>query len=55
MKRTLTLKPEPLTALTTDELRDVAGGVPPTRDCPSANPVCMLSNAFCDVIRTILP
>lgn len=55
MKRTLTLKSESLTDLTTAELQDVAGGQPPTYTCYTAGVECFVSLAVCEIVRTIRP
>lgn len=41
MKRSLTLKSETLVELAPADLAAIAGGVPPTRLCPTAQITCM--------------
>ena len=53
MKRTLTLKSEPLTELTYGDLAAVAGGAPPTRDCPTAALTCIPTQAVRELLDRI--
>ena len=50
MKRTLTLKSETLTELTCGDLAAVVGGVPPTRDCPTAALTCIPTQAIREIL-----
>lgn len=50
MKRTLTLKSETLTELTYGDLTAVAGGAPPTRDCPTAALTCIPTQAVREIL-----
>ena len=53
MKRTLTLKSETLTELTSGDLAAVVGGVPPTRDCPTAALTCIPTQAIREILDRI--
>lgn len=53
MKRTLTLKSETLTELTYGDLTAVVGGVPPTRDCPTAALTCIPTQAIREILDRI--
>jgi hypothetical protein len=53
MKRSLTLKSETLTELTRTDLAAVAGGVPPTRECPTAALTCIPTQAVREILETI--
>lgn len=53
MKRSLTLKSEHLTELTGSELAAVAGGVPPTRQCPTAALTCIPTQAVREILEAI--
>lgn len=50
MKRTLTLRSEILTELTSGDLTAVVGGVPPTRDCPTAALTCIPTQAVREIL-----
>lgn len=53
MKRTLTLKSETLTELTCGDLAAVAGGVPPTRECPTAAFTCIPTQAVRELLDRV--
>lgn len=53
MKRTLTLKADTLTELRYGDLAAVAGGVPPTRDCPTAALTCIPTQAIREILDRI--
>lgn len=58
MKRSLTLKSETLVELTDADLLSVAGGVPPTRLCPTAQLTCIprqLVDRVTELVSTIEP
>jgi hypothetical protein len=58
MKRSLTLKSETLTELSTADLLAVNGGVPPTRLCPTAQVTCfpgLIVDKVTDIVTTIHP
>lgn len=56
MKRTLTLTSETLHELTPEDLASVAGGVPPTRLCPTAQLTCiptLVVSRVTEIVTTI--
>jgi hypothetical protein len=53
MKRTLTLKSETLTELAGSDLAAVVGGVPPTRQCPTAAFTCIPGQAVRELLEAI--
>lgn len=53
MKRTLTLKSETLTELTYGDLTAVAGGAPPTYDCPTAAFTCIPAQAVRNILDRV--
>lgn len=58
MTRSLTLKSETLTELTDADLLAIAGGVPPTRLCPTAQLTCiptLLVERVTEVVSTLEP
>ena len=58
MKRSLTLKSESLSELTPADLAAVAGGVPPTRLCPTAQLTCipaLVVDRVTEIVTTLAP
>jgi len=58
MKRSLTLTSETLAELTDADLLSVAGGVPPTRLCPTAQVTCipaLVLDRVTEIVTTIEP